>query len=417
MTVTSRTNPMSRFADDPLIAQFRWAREEGLNPFFHSAEATVAPEVVVDGERRIMLASANYLGLANHPDVVRGAREAIDQYGSTITGSRLLNGTTALHVELEEELASWTGREAALVFTTGYQANLGTISSLVTNEDTVVVDKSDHASLLDGCSLSRAKLRAFGHNRMDLLRSALEKATRDDGATLVIVDGLYSMHGDIAPIDEIVPLCREFDVALMVDEAHSTGVLGERGTGTAELFGLDHEVDVHMGALSKALGATGGFIAGSNDLIDFLRTRARAFLFTTAGVPAALGASLAAVRLRQTAEGAERAEQTLENARFLWEWLRDLGLRVVEPSPLPDGGDVVSPIVPVIMGEDLPAAHWWRALWERGVFTSAAMYPAVKPSSAILRLCVMATHTREQLERTVAAFEEVKRELGPPQRA
>jgi 8-amino-7-oxononanoate synthase len=414
MTVTTSTNPITRLADDPLIAQLRWAREEGLNPFFHSAEETVAPEVVVDGERRIMLASANYLGFANHPVVLRGARDAIDRYGSTITGSRLLNGTIALHTELEEELAAWSGRESALVFTTGYQANLGAIASLLGREDTAVVDKSDHASLLDGCSLSRAKVRTFAHNRADRLRTALEGATRDGGATLVIVDGLYSMDGDIAPVDEIVALCREFDVALMVDEAHSTGVLGERGIGTSELLGVDGQVDVLMGSMSKAFASVGGFIAGSQDLTDFLRTRARAFLFTTAGTPAAIGSALAALRLRQTDEGAERAASVLENARALWQGLSELGLAVRDPSPLPGGGDLVSPIVPVLIGDDLPAATWWRALWERGVFASAAMYPAVKPSNAILRLCLMATHTREQVDRTIAAFEDVRRELGPP---
>jgi 8-amino-7-oxononanoate synthase len=414
MTVAASTNPMSRLADDPLIAQLRWAREEGLNPFFHSAEETVAPEVVVDGERRIMLASANYLGFANHPEVVRGARDAIDRYGSTITGSRLLNGTIALHTELEEELAAWTGRESALVFTTGYQANLGTISSLLGREDTAVVDKSDHASLLDGCSLSRAKVRAFAHNRPERLRKALEQATRDGGATLVIVDGLYSMEGDLAPVDEIVSLCREFDVALMVDEAHSVGVFGERGTGTSELYGAEGQVDVFMGSLSKALGSVGGFIAGSQDLVDFLRLQARAFLFTTAGTPASIGAALAAVRLRQTDEGAERAATVLDNARALRQGLADLGLAVRDPSPVPGGGDVVSQIVPVLIGEDLPAATWWRALWQRGIFASAAMYPAVKPSNAILRLCLMATHTREQVDRTIAAFEDVRRELGLP---
>ena len=414
MTVVTSTNPIARLADDPQIRLLRWARDEGLNPFFHSAEETVAPEVVVDGERRIMLASANYLGFANHPVVVRGARDAIDRYGSTITGSRLLNGTTALHTELEEEIAAWTGREEALVFTTGYQANVGTISSLIGRADTAVVDKSDHASLLDGCSLSRAKVRTFAHNRVDRLRATLTQARRDGGATLVIVDGLYSMEGDIAPVDEIAAVCREFDVALMVDEAHSTGVLGERGTGTSELLGVEDEVDVLMGALSKALGAVGGYIAGSPDLIDLLRTRARAFLFTTAGVPAALGAALAAVRLRQTDEGAERAATALANARALRQGLSDIGLDMRDPSPLPGGGDLVSPIVPVRIGEDVTAGTWWRALFERGVFTSAALYPAVKPSNAILRLCLMGTHTREQIDRTITAFEDVWRELGPP---
>jgi 8-amino-7-oxononanoate synthase len=355
-----------------------------------------------------MLASANYLGLADHPDVVAGARAAIDRYGSTVTGSRLLNGTTTLHSELEEELAEWHGTEAALVFTTGYQANIGTVSALVGPGDTIVVDSAAHASLLDGCVLSKAKTRAFLHDRMDLLEEALEKARGDGGAIFVVVDGLYSMGGDIARLDRILALCERYGAALMVDEAHSAGVLGARGTGAVELYDVESRVEVRMGALSKALGSVGGFIAGSDDLIAFLKVNARALTFSTAGVPAAVGAALAAVRVRRSAEGAELAASALSGARYLWDELAALGLTMAEPTDVPGHGQLVSPIVSVVLGDDARAATWWSALFERGVFTSAAVHPAVSPRGALLRLCVMATHTREQLDRTVAAFAEVQ---------
>lgn len=412
MTQTAAaSHPIARLGADPRIALLREGRKQGFLPYFRAAETTVAPVVTVEGSDRVMLASANYLGLANHPDVVAGAREAIDRYGSTITGSRLLNGTIRLHTELEEELAEWVGHDAALVFTTGYQANLGAISTLLGHGDTAIVDSSDHASLLDGCTLSGAKTRAFVHNRVDLASQALEKAGRDGGATLMVVDGLYSMKGDLAVLDELAPLCREHGAALMVDEAHSVGVLGARGVGATELYGVEDEVDVYMGSLSKALGATGGFIAGSEDLIDGLRVKARPFLFTTAGVPAATGAALAAVRLRRTGAGAERAAAVLDNARYLRDGLAEEGFDVAEPVRLPDGSDLVSPIVPVRIGDDLACAVWWRALWDRGVFTSAAMHPAVPPSGALLRLCVMATHTREHLAATISAFVAARKQI------
>ena len=406
----AETNPIARIARDERLEKMRSFMGRGLMPYFRVAESTVAPETVVDGSPRIMLVSANYLGLADHPDVVRGARDALDRYGSTITGSRLLNGTIPLHAELEEEIADWQETESALVFTTGYQTNVGAISSLVGPEDTIVVDSAAHASLLDGCVLSRAKTRAFLHNRMDLLEEALVKARRDGGAILVVVDGVYSMDGDMARLDEIVPLCERYGAALMVDEAHATGVLGDRGTGTAELFDLEADVDVRMGALSKALGAAGGFIAGPAELIDFLKINARAFLFTTAAVPAVLGAALAALRVRRTAEGDERARALLANARHLWDSLDGLGLKLAEPTPV-RGEPVVTPIVSVAVGDDALAVRWWHELFDRGVFTSAAMHPAVPPRRALLRLCVMATHTREQLDRTVDAFAEVQAEL------
>src|SRR5213082_1217602 len=277
------------------LAQLKMARELDALPYFHVLEGPTLPVVEMEGKRRIMLGSNNYLGLTGDERVKRGARDALQRYGTGLTGSRFLNGTIDLHLELERELAEWLETEAALVFTTGHQANLGAIGTLLGPSDTVVADSGDHASILDGCILSRAKLRAFRHNRVDRLERTLEKAAEDGGGILVVVDGVFSMEGDVAPLPEIVELCRRHGARLMVDEAHALGVLGARGAGTSELFGVERDVDLRMGTFSKSLASCGGFIAGSHEVVDFLRVASRPFLFTAAAVPAAVGATLAAV--------------------------------------------------------------------------------------------------------------------------
>jgi 8-amino-7-oxononanoate synthase len=411
------TNPpkvvLERLGNDERVALMRALCEQNALPFFRVAETATAATVRVEGREVVMLGSANYLGLANHRDVVAGARAALDRFGATITGSRLLNGTIDLHIELEEELADWHGTDAAIVFTTGYQANLGAISALVGAGDTIVVDSAAHASILDGCGLSRAKIRAFRHNRLDLLEDALQRARNDGGAVLVVVDGLYSMEGDLAPLDGICELCRTYGAALMVDEAHSVGLLGEQRTGAVELFGVEAGADVRMGSLSKGLGSTGGFVCGSHDVVDALRINARPFLFTTAAVPATLGAALAGVRVQRSDEGRRLAARALDNARRLRDGLEGVGVRVGAVQVLPDGSQLVSPIVPVHVGDDLRAIALWRALFDRGVFTSVALHPAVPPTGALLRLCVMATHSDEHLQATVDAFAEAWDQASP----
>src|SRR5919112_652524 len=276
--------------------QLRAAREADLLPYFRRLESPAAPVVEMEGAERVMLGSNNYLGLTADPRVLAGARDALERYGTGLTGSRLLNGTIDLHLELEREIAEWMGTEDAIVFTTGHQANVGTLGTLLAPGDTVIADSGDHASILDGCLLSKAKLRPFRHNRIDKLERALEKAAGDSGGILVVVDGVFSMEGDIAPLPAICDLCERFGARLMVDEAHAAGVLGARGAGTAELLGVEDRSDLRMGTFSKSLASCGGFVAGSAEVIDFLRVQSRAFLFTAAGVPAALGAALAAVK-------------------------------------------------------------------------------------------------------------------------
>jgi 8-amino-7-oxononanoate synthase len=272
----------------------------------------------------------------------------------------------------------------------------------------VVVDSGDHASILDGCILSRAKLRAFRHNRIDRLERTLEKAAGDGGGILVVVDGVFSMEGDVAPLPEIVELSSRFGARLMVDEAHALGVLGSRGAGTCELFGVEDRVDLRMATFSKSLASCGGVIAGPTEVIEYLRVSSRPFMFTASAVPAALGATLAAVRICRSDEGRELFARVLDNARYLHGGFRELGFRVVEPTRLNDSSEVVTPVVPIVVGDDWKAAFLWKALYDAGVFVNTAIHPAVPPSGALLRTSVMATHDHETLDAALEIFGRVK---------
>jgi len=403
-TLPARTDLFAKVRDHDRAEQLRAARDADLLPYFRRLEGPAGPVVEMEGAERIMLGSNNYLGLTADPRVMAGAREALERYGTGLTGSRLLNGTIALHAELEAELADWMGTEDALVFTTGHQANLGTLGTLLGPGDTVIADSGDHASILDGCLLSRAKLRAFRHNRLEKLERALERAQADGGGILVVVDGVFSMEGDVADLPAIAELCAAHGARLMVDEAHGAGVLGARGAGTAELMGVEDAVDLRMGTFSKSLASCGGFVAGSHEVIDYLRIHSRAFLFTAAAVPAAVGAALAALRILRSAEGPPLLEAVRESARRLEDGLEGLGFHVLR-------GDVTTPIVPVLVGDDWKAVLLWRALYDAGVFVNVALHPAVPPGGALLRTSVMATHDAATLDRALAAFARVKREF------
>ena len=395
----------------------RAAREAGVVPYFRRLESAAGPVVEMEGAQRVMLGSNNYLGLTADPRVKAAAHDALERYGTGLTGSRLLNGTIALHEELEAELAAWMQTEAAIVFTTGHQANLGAIGTLLEPGDTVVVDSGDHASILDGAMLSRAKLRPFRHNRLDKLERTLERAAADGGGVLAVVDGVFSMEGDVAPLPGIVDLCARHGARLMVDEAHAVGVLGSRGAGTCELLGVEDRVDLRMGTFSKSLASCGGFIAGPPEVVEYLRISSRPFLFTAAAVPAAVGAALAAVRICRSPEGPQLFGRVLEAARHLHAGLAALGFHVVAPTTLPDGQPVVTPIVPVLVGDDWKAALLWRALYDAGVYVNVALHPAVPPGGALLRTSVMASHDGPVLDRALDAFARVKRafeaEHGP----
>ena len=386
--------------------QLAAARQADLFPYFRVMTSSAGPVVEMEGRETIMLGSNNYLGLTGDERVKRAARDALETYGTGLTGSRLLNGTTPLHLALERELAEWMGTEAALVFTTGYQANVGCIGTILAPGDTVICDSADHASILDGCKLSGAKLRPFRHNQMPKLERMLERAAGDGGGVLVVVDGVFSMEGDLCDLPAIVELCGRYGARLMVDEAHAVGVLGARGAGASELFGLEDHVDLRMGTFSKSLASCGGFIAGPAEVVEYLRIASRPFIFTAAAVPAAVGAALGALRVIRS-DGPELMARLLDNAGYLRAGLRDLGLVVVEPGRLPDGSEANTPVVPVVVGEDWQAVVLWKALFDAGVYTNVAIHPAVPPGGAMLRTSLMASHERQHLDRALAIIGEV----------
>ena len=388
------------------LEQLEAAREQDLLPYFRLIESEAGPLMEVEGSEKVMLGSNNYLGLTGDERVKQAARDALERYGTGLTGSRFLNGTTPLHTELERELAEWMGSEEVIVFTTGHQANVGCLGTILGPSDTVICDSGDHASILDGVKISGAKLRPFRHNQMPKLERMLERAADDGGGVLVVVDGVFSMEGDLCDLPSIVELCRRYGARLMVDEAHAVGVLGARGAGASELFGLEDQVDLRMGTFSKSLASCGGFIAGSAEVIDFLRITSRPFIFTASAVPAAVGAALGALRVIRS-EGPELMGRLLGNSAYLRQGFRDLGLQVIDPGRLPDGSEANTPVVPVMVGEDWQAVLLWKALFDAGVYTNVALHPAVPPGGALLRTSLMATHEREHLDRALDVFERV----------
>src|SRR3954466_12433204 len=337
------------------------ARENDLVPYFRIMEGEAGPVVQMEGAERVMLGSNNYLGLTRDARVKQAARDALERYGPALTGSRLLNGTLDLHLPLEAELAHFMGPEEAIVYTTGHQANVGCLSTILSPSDTVIVDSGDHASIMDGVAMSRAKVRPFRHNRLDKLERHLDRAGGDGGGVLVVVDGVYSMEGDICDVPRVAELAAAYGARLMVDEAHGVGVLGARGAGACEALGVEDQVDLRMGTFSKSLASCGGFIAGPSEVIEFLRYQSRAFLFTAAAVPAAVGAALAAVKICRSAEGPELFARVLENAAYLRSGLPALGYDVVDTGARDANGDVLhSPVVPVLVGDDWKAALLWK---------------------------------------------------------
>ncbi len=385
-------------------------RDSDMLPWFRRLEGAAGPVVQMEGAERIMLGSNNYLGLTADPRVVQAAQEATARYGTGVTGSRLLNGTLSIHLELEEEIADWMGTDAALVYTAGYLANLGCISTLLGPGDTIVCDSRNHASILDAITMSGALIRPFRHGRLDKLERALKRAPAD-GGILVVVDGIFSMEGDVADVPEIVRLCEKYGVRLMVDEAHGVGVLGARGTGVCEELGVADRVDLRMGTFSKSLASCGGFIAGPADVIEYLRFLSRSFMFTASGTPASVAAVRAALQIVRSDEGPQLAARVRANARYLAQGLDELGFDVFERGVGPDGTPIDSPIVPVVIGDDWRCGLLWKGLYDAGVYANLAIYPAVSKGGALLRTSVMATHEPEHLDRALAVFEQCRDQL------
>ena len=379
------------------LAEYEAAEELGLLPFFRTVGSETGPLAEVDGRKVIMLGSNNYLGLTTDPRVRQAAIDAVDRYGTGCTGSRLMNGTLALHAELETEIADWMGSESCLVFTTGYAANLGVVGSLVGEGDAMFADMGSHASLVDGGRLAHGAVRWWRHNAPDSLRARLSR-WRDEGGggALVATEGIYSMEGDEAPVAEIVSVCKEFDARLLFDEAHSLGVIGPEGAGVAAAAGI--RPDLVMGTFSKSLASCGGFVAGPAAVLDYLRRTCRPFQFTASGVPAALGAALCAVRLSRAEEW--RRVVVRERAAQLRTGLLALGYELG-----PDSGGA---IVAIHVGSDWDAAREWRALLDQGVYVNCAVPPAVQNGRALLRASVMATHSDADIAAALDAFEVVR---------
>jgi 8-amino-7-oxononanoate synthase len=371
----------------------------GVWPYFRVIESAQDPEVRIDGKTLVMLGSNNYLGLTNHPKVKEAAAQAVARYGSGCAGSRFLNGTLAIHIELEEKLARFMGKDAAVTFSTGFQVNLGAIACLVERGDVVYLDKQDHACIIDGARLSFGITKKFAHNDPRDLRRQMDDGSRK--GRLIIVDGVFSMEGDIAHLPAIVDIAQEFGAGVMVDDAHGLGVLGARGRGTPEHFGLEDEVDLIMGTFSKSLASIGGFICGDAELVHFIKHRARTLIFSAAPPPASVAAASAAVDIIEREP--DRRDRLWKNTRFMMNGLKSLGF---------DTGASETPVIPIVVGDDMRAFGMSRRLQDEGVFVNPVVSPATPKGRALLRTSYMATHTEEQLSRALDALKKVGQEFG-----
>jgi 8-amino-7-oxononanoate synthase len=367
--------------------------------YFRKLESPQDTEVMVDGRRVIMIGSNNYLGLTNHPRVKEAAIKAIEKYGTGCAGSRFLNGNLEIHEELEEKLARFFRKEAAVVFATGYQTNLGAISTLVGRNDVAVIDKYDHASIIDGCRLSFGQMRKYRHNDMEDLERVLEGAKAS--GKLIIVDGVFSMEGDIVNLPSVLKLAKAYGARVMVDDAHAVGVLGEGGRGTAEHFGLENEVDLIMGTYSKSLAAIGGFVAGSEEVTDYIKHTGRSMIFS-ASLPPALVASVSTA-LDIIQEQPELRAQLWRNTKKMLRGFKELGY---------DTGTSETPVIPVVIKDTMKTYQMCKLLFEHGVFVNPVVSPAVPPGRELLRTSYMATHTEEQLDRVLEAFRTVGKQVG-----
>lgn len=372
----------------------------GLYPYFKPISQSEDTVVMIEGKSRIMMGSNNYLGLTHHPAVLKAAKAALERYGSGCTGSRFLNGTLDLHEQLEAELAEFFGKESCLVFSTGYQANLGLISGLVGRGDVVFLDKLDHASIVDGAKLSHGETVRFNHGDLAGLERRMQQVTPNTGM-MIIVDGVYSMEGDIADVPALLRLAQNHGAALALDDAHAVGVLGPRGDGTAAHYDLVNDVDLIVGTFSKSLASIGGFVAGSETVIHFLRHHSRPLIFTAALPPSNTAGVLEALHIMQ--QEPWRREQLWVNTRRLQDGMRSLGF---------DIGPSETPIVPVLIGPLEKTFLFWRRLFDAGVFTNPVVPPAVPPSQCRLRTSLMATHTPQQIDQALETFARLGTELG-----
>jgi 8-amino-7-oxononanoate synthase len=372
----------------------------GLYPYFHPLSSGQDTGVVIDGKPMIMIGSNNYLGLTSHPEVKEAAMRAVEKYGSGCSGSRFLNGTLDLHVELEEKLAKFVKKEAALVFSTGFQTNLGTISALVTKHDYVITDRADHASIFDACRLSFGDTIKYKHNDMEDLERVLS-GLEEEAGKLIVIDGVFSMEGDLANLPEIVKTGKKYGARIMVDDAHGIGVMGKNGRGTAEHFGVEDKVDLIMGTFSKSFASLGGFIAGEEAVIHFLKHISRELIFSASMPPAAVAATLKALEIIQREP--ERRARLWEITHRMHREYRRLGF---------DIGPTETPVIPILIGEDLDTFRFWRELFDSGVFANPIISPAVPKGKALIRTSYTATHTDQQMDKVLKVFTCVGKKLG-----
>ncbi|HEY5119279.1 MAG TPA: pyridoxal phosphate-dependent aminotransferase family protein [Anaerolineales bacterium] len=390
---------MDIFAKCPVFTDAKEAIAAGFYPYFIPMEGNEGTEAIFQGRRLIMCGSNNYLGLTMDPRVREAAVEAIRKYGTSCTGSRFLNGTLEMHEQLEREIAVFVGKEAALVFSTGMQTNLGTISAVVGRGDFVILDKEDHASIVDGARLCWGETRRFKHNDMQDFERVLGSLPEDKGK-LVVVDGLYSMEGDLAPLPEIVPICKKYGARLMVDDAHGIGVLG-KGRGTAAHYGMTKDVDLIMSTFSKSFASLGGFIAGDEPVIHYIKHHARALMFSASIPPANAAAALAALHImRDEPEHTARLNAIADKMRAGY---RSLGFNI---------GNSTTPIIPILIGDDLKTIFTWKALFEDGVFVNPVISPGVSPGRQMLRTSYMASHTDTQMDKVLEVFGKVGKNMG-----
>lgn len=394
-----RSDRMQVFAKADTFTLPNELRAVDLYPYFQRIEESRDTEVVIDGHRKVMIGSNNYMGLTHDPRIIEAAKAALDKFGSGNTGSRFLNGNLVLIDQLEEDLADWIGKPKGLVFSTGYQTNLGTISALVGRSDTVFLDKLDHACIQDGARLGWGEIKRFRHAELDHLEKLLAKTDEDRGK-LIVVDGVYSMEGDIVDLPRIVALREKYGAAILVDDAHSLGILGATGAGTAEHFGLTEEVDLITGTFSKSLASIGGFVAGDADIIDYLRHTARALMFSASMPPASVATVIEAVRIIRTEH--ERRERLWANTHRMMRELRTLGF---------DIGPTETPVVPILVGDMYKTFKFWKALFDAGVFTNPVVPPAVPEGDGRIRTSYMATHTDDQLDFVLEVLERLGKEF------
>ncbi len=379
------------------------AKAAGVYPYFRMIQSEQDTEVIIDGKKVLMFGSNSYLGLTNHPKLKEASIAAINKYGSGCAGSRFLNGTLDLHIELEEKLAKFVGKEGALVFSTGYQVNLGVLSSVTSRKDNIILDELDHACIIDGARLSFARPLKYRHNDMESLEKMLDRHQDVEGLNLIAVDGVFSMEGDIAKLDEIVKLAKKYGANIMVDDAHGLGVVGKAGRGTADHFGLTDDVDLIMGTFSKSLASIGGFIAANNETINYLKHHARSLIFSASIAPGNAAAVVAALDLMQ--QEPERIDKLWDNTRYAMAGLKALGL---------DTGHSETPIIPIYVRDTEKTFMLTRLLQEQGVFVNPVITPAVAPKDSLIRFSLMATHTRSQIDEALEKIGVIADKLDIP---